>query len=94
MLTRVLRCHAWMLVSGISLTFATTSATGDTFVSAFTFNIDSKFTVLLTLRVAALYRNVRRVLWLLWISFALFHGLRLAILLYGDVVIFGTLTYN
>jgi hypothetical protein len=83
-----------MLVSGISISFATTSATGDTFVSAFTFNINSSFTVLLTLRVAALYRNVRGVLWLLWLSFALFHGLRLAIILYGDVVIFSTLKFN
>ena len=39
---------------------------------------------MLTLRVRALYRNVRWAVWLLWLAFALFHGLRLLTLLWGE----------
>jgi hypothetical protein len=50
------------------------------------------FTALLTLRVAALYHGVRWVMWLMWIAFVLFQGMRLGIILYGDIVILGELT--
>ena len=50
--------------------------------------------MLFSLRVAALYRGVRGVIWLLWPAFAVFQGLRVAVLLFGDAEIFGEPTFK
>ena len=51
------------------------------------------FTVLLTLRVTALYGSVRWIVWLLWLGFAAFHGLRMVVLLFGEYVVFSNVTF-
>ncbi|SRR5258706_10300285 len=52
------------------------------------------FTVLLTLRVTALYGSVRWVVWLLWLGFAGFHGLRIVVLLFGQYVVFSKVPFT
>ncbi|SRR5258706_14412221 len=52
------------------------------------------FTVLLTLRVTALYRNVRWAVWLLWLGFALFHGLQAVVLLFGQYVVYSKVAFS
>jgi hypothetical protein len=83
-----------MVVSGGGLDIVTASATGDTSISALTVNNYSSFIVLLTLRVTALYRDVRPVVWLIWVSFVVFQGFRLGILLFGNITVFGGLSFN
>ena len=88
-------CRAWMLVSGISLMTSTTSATGRTFsIRSLQSRTNRLHTVLLTLRVAALYRGVGWVTRLLWLAFAIFQGLRVGILVFGDVTISRRSTLN
>jgi hypothetical protein len=83
-----------MVVSGGGFEIVTTSATGDTPVSALSVDNHSSFTVLLTLRVTALYRDVRLVVWMIWVSFVVFQGFRLGILSFGTIAIFGELSFN
>ena len=49
---------------------------------------------MLTLRVRALYRNVRWAVWLLWITFALFHGLRLFTILFGEAAVYREVSFS
>ena len=65
-----------------------TSSTSDIFRLVLTVENDSWFTVLLTLRVAALYRTVRWAVWLIWLAFALFQGMRVAVLLFGEATLY------
>ena len=44
---------------------------------------------MLCLRVAALYQGVTGVIWLLWVSFALCHGIRMAFNLNGIYILTG-----
>ena len=44
---------------------------------------------MLCLRVAALYRDVTVIIWLLWVSFALCHGIRMAFNLNGITILTG-----
>ena len=81
-------------MSGTSFTTATTASTGDTIYSALPVQIDQGFTVLLTLRVTALYRNMRWAVWLLWLAFAIFQGMRVAVLVFGQVVVYSEVTFS
>ena len=51
-------------------------------------------TVLLTLRVTALYASVRWLVWLVWLGFAGFHGLRIAVSILGQYVVFSKVTFS
>ena len=55
---------------------------------------DQNFTALLTLRVTALYRSVRWFAPVIWVAFALFQGLRTAMMLYSGAILFGEVTPN
>ena len=89
-----LSCHAWALISGISIAIASTASTGDAFHSALTVKNDPRFTALLTLRVTALYRKVRWAVWFLWLAFALFQGLRAITFLFGAALSFSTVAFS
>ena len=79
-------------MSGTSFTTTTTASTGNTLHLACTIKNNQGFTVLLTLRVTALYRNVRWGVWLLWLAFAIFQGIRVAILLFGEATLYSDVT--
>ena len=49
---------------------------------------------LLTLRVAALYRHVKWVVWPLWVTYACFLLLRIALSLYGNMEISSELAFS
>ena len=88
-------CRVWMLVSGISLVISTTSATGFAFsIRSLQSRTNRLYTVLLTLRVAALYHGTQWATRLIWLFFAIFHGLRLGVILFGDAAIFRKWTLN
>ena len=81
-------------MSGTSIAIVSTASTGETFHSALTVKNDSRFTALLTLRVIALYRNVRWAAWFLWLAFALFQGLRAVTFLFGAALTYRTVTFS
>ena len=44
---------------------------------------------MLCLRVAALYKDVRSVIWFLWVGFVIFHGTRMILSILATIVVAG-----
>ena len=90
-----LSCHVTVFLPGTAFLITTTATTGETSQSALSVkNDDQRFTVLLTLRVTALYGSVRWLVWLIWLGFAGFHSLRVAVSILGQYVVFGKVTFS
>jgi len=63
------------------------SSTGDTLQLPLTVENNSRFTVLLILRLTVLYHDTRWVVRLLWLTFALCQGFRVAYTIYSNPLI-------
>ena len=87
-----LSCTSWIRVSGITIAIATTAATGDSFQLVLPVKNNQRFTALLTLRVVALYRNVRWLVGLVWVSFVIFQGLSVTVYIRCGIALYGELT--
>ena len=49
---------------------------------------------MLCLRVAALYNDVRWVVWTVWVGFVIFHGMRIVLAVFGMVFVAGAWLYH
>ncbi len=49
---------------------------------------------MLCMRVAALYNDVRWVVWSVWASFVIFHGMRMILAIFGMVTVSGAWLYH